>query len=67
MALVMGSLYEALKSANVPDDLAMEAAAEAARPFGQLAELARGLRQLIWMASLNLVLNLMVLARLLWH
>lgn len=42
MALVMGRLYEALRSANVPDVLAREAAAEVARPVEQLAVVARG-------------------------
>jgi hypothetical protein len=54
MALMMGSLYEALKSANVEDDKARKAAEEAADYQKQISEMRTDLAVLKWMTGLVL-------------
>jgi len=58
MPLVMGDLYVALRSANVPEDKAMAAAAEVASVMRRsgTASAMGGLRILKWMLAANVVL-----------
>ena len=51
MAVIMGSLYEALRSANVPDDKAIKAAEEAADFKGDIAALKGEISVLKWMVG----------------
>ena len=53
MALMFGKLYVALKSANVPDDTAREAAEEVAAYDTAIAEIKSQLRLHGWSLSFN--------------
>lgn len=65
MSLMMGSLYDALRRANVPDDVARTAAEEVASYDNRIAHVERKLDVLTWMAGTNIALTVVVLARLL--
>lgn len=65
MSLMMGSLYEALRRANVPDDVARQAAEEVAGYDSRIAHVERDLTVLKWMVGSNIGLTIVVLARLL--
>ena len=54
MAMMMGSLYEALKSANVDDEKARKAAEEVADYQKQIADIRTDLAVLKWMTGLVL-------------
>jgi hypothetical protein len=67
MALMMGDLYIALKQAGADDERARAVAEEAyrvyaARPKGSTAaaSLPRSVRQVTWMAGINLALTFVV-------
>ena len=54
MALMLGRLYDALRSAGVPDDKAREAAEEVAAYEKDLAEFKSDLRLLKWLTGTTL-------------
>jgi hypothetical protein len=61
MALMVGSLYDALKAAGVDDDKAKKAAEEVAAYDNQLADL-RGTAKLhSWMLGFNLAMSIAIL------
>jgi hypothetical protein len=71
MALRLGALYDALRSANIPEAEARAAAEEVAGYESRLSDLAADLRLLKWMVGavitfvlLNLAVTLNVLSRL---
>lgn len=65
MSLMMGSLYDALRRANVPDDVARQAAEEVAGYDNRIAHVERDLTVLKWMIASNIALTFAVLGRLL--
>jgi hypothetical protein len=67
MALMMGSLYDALRSANVPDEKAVRAAEEVASYENRLAALETKVDRLTWMVGANITLTVLVLGGLLWR
>jgi hypothetical protein len=67
MALMMGSLYDALKSADVPDEKAVKAAEEVASYENRLASLETKVDRLTWMVGANITLTVLVLGGLLWR
>ena len=56
MALMVGSLYDALKSAGIEDDKAREAAEEVATYQGRISK-ADDLTLLTWMVGANIALT----------
>lgn len=66
MAVMMGSLYDALRSANVPDEKAIKAAEEVADFKGDIATIKGELSVLRWMVGANIKLTVLVLGGLLW-
>jgi len=64
---MMGSLYEALRSANVPDEKAIKAAEEAADFKGHIASLKGEISVLKWMVGANISLTILVLGGLIWR
>jgi hypothetical protein len=62
MALMLGKLYDALRSAEAPDDKAREAAEEVAQYEGRAAKIESDLSLLKWMVGSNVALTLVVLA-----
>ena len=67
MALMMGSLYDALRSVNVPDEKAVKAAEEVASYENMLANVEAKLDRLTWMVGANVTLTVLVLGGLLWR
>lgn len=67
MALMMGSLYDALKAANIPEDKAVKAAEEVASYENRLASLENKVDRLTWMVGANITLTVLVLGGLLWR
>jgi hypothetical protein len=57
MALMMGNLYDALKSANVPEDKAQKAAEEVASREADIADLKSDMKLLKWMLGAVLALE----------
>lgn len=66
MSLMMAKLYAALNAAKVPDDIAREAAEEAAGYENRFAKVETDLAVLKWMVGTNIVLTLAVLGKLLF-
>jgi hypothetical protein len=64
MALMMGALYDALKSANVDDEKARKAAEEVAGFETRIAAIDSRLAVLQWMLGSNIALTLIVLGKL---
>jgi hypothetical protein len=58
VALVLGSLYQALVAAGAPSELARRAAEEAAGGFGRRCKLHRDLTVLKWMLAFVIWLGL---------
>ena len=65
MALMMGKLYDALRSGSIPDEKAREAAEEVAEYEPRLSGVEARLSVLTWMVGTNLVLTVGVLGVLL--
>ena len=65
MDLMMGKLYDALRSGNIPDEKAREAAEEVAGYETRLSGVEAQLSVLTWMVGTNLVLTVGVLGVLL--
>jgi hypothetical protein len=65
MALMLGNLYDALRQAHVPDDVARKAAEEVAGYDAAIAALCREVEVLKWMTGANIGLTLLVLGVLL--
>lgn len=63
---MLGALYDALRSANVPDELARHAAEEAAHQESRLNSLAADVRLLTWMVGTNIALTAAILVRVLF-
>jgi hypothetical protein len=61
MTLMITEVYDALRSANVPEDAAKKAAAAVATYEPQLADTRSDLRLLKWMVGTNVVLTLAML------
>lgn len=57
MALMMASLYDALKAANVDDDKARKAAEEVAGYESQLADLRSSIKLQTWMLTFSIALG----------
>ena len=57
MAMMLGSLYDALVSANVPGEKAQKAAEEAAAYENRLARIEGDLSLLKWMVGFNIALG----------
>ena len=64
MALMMGALYDALKSANVDDEKARKAAEEVASFEQRITAIAGDLSIVQWMVGSNIALTLIVLGKL---
>lgn len=64
MALMMGALYDALKSANVDDEKARKAAEEVASFEQRINAIAGELSIVKWMVGSNIALTLLVLGKL---
>jgi hypothetical protein len=60
----MSNLYEALRQAQVPDELARKAAGEVAGYEAHIANLRSDLQLVKWMVGVNVGLTLIVLGRL---
>lgn len=58
MALMMGNLYDALRSANGPDDNAPKAAEEVAGFENQISDVKSDMKLLKWMVGAILALEL---------
>jgi hypothetical protein len=56
MALMLGALYDALRSANVPDDIARKAAEEVASYENLIADVRRDVTILKWMVGVVVAL-----------
>jgi hypothetical protein len=67
MSVMLGSLYDALRSANVPEEKARSAAEEVAGFKATLSELRAELQVLKWMVGANITLTVLVLGGLLWR
>lgn len=67
MAVMMGSLYDALRDANVGEDKARKAVEEVADFKGDIATLKGELQVLKWMVGANITLTVLVLGGLLWR
>ena len=67
MAVMMGSLYDAHWSANVPDDKAIKAAEEVADFKGDIATINGEISVLKWMVGANITLTVLVLGGLIWR
>ena len=65
MALRMGSLYDALVAAHVPEEQARKAAEEVADYNERIGRIERDLTVLKWMVGTNIMLTVGVLGRLL--
>lgn len=65
MALMMGSLYEALRTAGSGDESARKAAEEVASYENRIAKIDTDLNLIKWMVGFNLALTAAVLAKLL--
>jgi DNA polymerase III psi subunit len=65
MALMMGKLYDALRSVDVPEDKAQAAAEEVAGHENAIAEIKSTQRLHSWMLGTNTALVLLVLGLLL--
>lgn len=61
MAVMMGSLYTALREAGAPDDKAQKAAEEVAGFDNRIGSLDARVMLLTWMVGTNIVLTLSVL------
>jgi glucokinase len=64
MSLMITEVYDALRSANVPEDAAKKAAAAVATYEPQLADIRSDLRLLKWMVGTNAALSVVVLGAL---
>jgi len=60
---MMSNLYEALRQARVPDELARKAAEEVAGYESQIASIRSELQLVKWMVGVNVGLTLIVLGR----
>jgi hypothetical protein len=67
MALMLGSLYTALRSANVPDAEAQKAAEEAAGYENRLAGIESRVSTLTWMVGVVGAMQVAILVRLFTH
>jgi hypothetical protein len=65
MSLMLGALYDALRQAPIPDDLARKAAEEVAGYENRLAQIESRLTLLTWMVGLNIALTFAILGKLL--
>ena len=65
MAIMMGSLYDALRSAGAGDESARKAAEEVALYENRLAKVDSDLNLIKWMVGFNLAVTVAVLAKLL--
>jgi hypothetical protein len=63
MPLMMGALYDALRQANIPEDVARRAAEEVASYESRIAGVERDLTILKWMVGTNIALTLLVLGK----
>jgi hypothetical protein len=61
MALMMGALYDALRSANVDDDKSRKAAEEVADFQKQIGDLKSDMAVMKWMLGFTLALNVAIL------
>jgi hypothetical protein len=59
--LLIQELYDALKSANVPDDKARAAAREVAKYDKELSDLRSDMNVLRWMVGVNLAISVALL------
>ena len=66
MALRMGSLYDALITAHVPEEQARKAAEEVADYNERIGRIERDLSVLKWMVGTNIMLTVAVLGRMLF-
>ncbi|KAB2870959.1 MAG: integrase [Bauldia sp.] len=64
MALMMGSLYDALRSGGIEDDKARKAAEEVAGYENRLASIESRLGLLTWMVGFNIAFTVGVLLKL---
>jgi hypothetical protein len=64
MAVMMGDLYDALRSAGAEDDKARKAAAEVAGFENRLASLDSRVSVLTWMVGFNLALTVAIVGKL---
>lgn len=64
MALMMSSLYDALRAANVDDERARKAADEVANYDNQISDLRSDVKLLKWMLWFNLALSVAILFKL---
>ena len=64
---LFGSLYDALRSANVPEEKARKAAEEVADFKTAVSEVRAELQVLKWMMGANITLTILVLGGLLWR
>lgn len=62
MPLMLEKLYDALRSANVPDDKARAAATEGAQYENRASKIESDLSLLKWMVGTNVAITLVVLA-----
>ena len=65
MALMLSKIYDALRAAGAPDDMAREAAEEIAGFEDRLTGIESDLKLLKWMLGFNLALSMAVAALLL--
>ncbi|HEY5302362.1 MAG TPA: hypothetical protein VIJ55_16960 [Acetobacteraceae bacterium] len=64
MALMLGKLFEALRSGGTPEDKAREAAEEVAAYEGGLASVETRLSVLTWMVGANIALTIAIMVKL---
>ena len=64
MAVMMGDLYDALRSAGAEDDKARKAASEVAGFENRLASLDSRVSVLTWMVGFNLAMTVAILGKL---
>jgi hypothetical protein len=61
MPLMLAKLYDALRAANVPDEMARDAAVEGAQYENRAAKIETDLALLKWMVGSNIAITLIVL------
>jgi hypothetical protein len=64
MAIMMGKLYAALRAVDVPENVAREAAEEAASYETRLGRIEGDIGLLKWMVGFNLALSLAIVGKL---
>ena len=67
MAMMAGSLYDALRAGNVPDDKALKAAEEAAETRQESQRLDTRLTRLEWIAGTGVALQITTIVMLLGY